>query len=38
MSNKPIRITFDANRRSLATGRTGKTHTISACDGDILLT
>ena len=37
MGNKPLTVTFDAARTSLSSGKTGRTHTINPCDGDILL-
>jgi len=37
MGNKPVRVSFEANRTSRATGRTARVHTVAPCDGDILL-
>jgi len=35
MGNGPVEVIFDGIHISQATGRRGRTHTLSACDGDI---
>lgn len=37
MGNRAVTVTFDTPHTSQATGRTGTTHTVPACDGDIFL-
>ena len=37
MGNKEVRVEFADARKSLATGKAGRRHTVSSCDGDIFL-
>ena len=37
LGNRPVTVAFDGPRTSLATGKTARTHTVGAPDGDVFL-